>query len=168
MHQSYRDIREKLGEPVWWDEYGVPRYCSFEPSRAGDVYADEVALLEIACQSCGRLFQVAITESKWHMMLLEAAAPDRDIPTLAEAITGGSVHYGDPPNVGCCMAGATMNCQDLRVLEYWWKEYNNHLREWTRRPELEIWLPDSQRAGEWRGRWAPRAVAGSAGSRRFG
>lgn len=141
MHQSYRDIREKLGEPVWWDEYGVPRYCQFQPRCAANIYAHEVTLLEIACQACGRLFHVADAGN-----ILDFS-PDR--PTLRQAIENGTIHYGDPPNVGCCPAGATMNCEDLRVLEYWYKDYTAGIWDWTRVPELEVWLPDSQRSGEW-------------------
>ena len=46
------------------------------------------------------------------------------------------LHYGDPPNVGCCPAGRTMTCIDLRVLQFWARERS----KWERCPELEIEL----------------------------
>jgi hypothetical protein len=46
------------------------------------------------------------------------------------------IHYGDPPNSGCCPAGATMNCIDLRVLQFWARAGST----WVRSPELEIEL----------------------------
>lgn len=80
-------------------------------------------------------------------------------PSLAQQVRAGTIHYGDPPNTECCPAGATMNCWDLRVVEFWARgfalrrirepenkdpsmaaaEYN----DWTRVPELEIELPDA-------------------------
>jgi hypothetical protein len=46
------------------------------------------------------------------------------------------LHYGDPPNAGCCLAGHTMNCIDLRVIQFWSRERS----KWERCPELEIEL----------------------------
>jgi hypothetical protein len=46
------------------------------------------------------------------------------------ATTGGGAH-------------ATMNCEDLRVLEYWTRK-TNVFREWKRLPNLEIVLPDGR------------------------
>lgn len=57
MYRLYRDIRDKLGEPLWHDEHGVPRYVAFHPSMCG-VYDVHVALLEIECQGCGEHFQL--------------------------------------------------------------------------------------------------------------
>ncbi len=49
MKNGYEDIREKLGEPRWFDDHGVPRYCEFAPRRCS-VYCRFVALVEIVCQ----------------------------------------------------------------------------------------------------------------------
>lgn len=38
MHASYSDITDRLGEPQWWDENAVPRYCEFEPARVANIY----------------------------------------------------------------------------------------------------------------------------------
>ena len=36
MHHHYADIRDRLGTPLWWDEYGVPRYCEFGPNEGAN------------------------------------------------------------------------------------------------------------------------------------
>ena len=125
MHLSYQDIRSRIPEPpTWFDSNGVPRYGEFEPHLA-TIYGREVALLEIACQGCEARFMVALVGGT---------------PTLAEEISTGEVHYGDPPSTGCCPAGDTMNCVDLRVVEYWrleslrWKRVPEYQRELPRQP----------------------------------
>ena len=63
MHTDYSDITSKIGEPLWYDEHGTPRYCAFSPNACG-VYVDRVALLEISCQECERLFHVALSTER--------------------------------------------------------------------------------------------------------
>lgn len=112
MNESYDDIRSRIAEaPTWWDEQAVPRYGAFEPSRCADIYCDEAVLVEIQCQSCHRSFLVAFSRSR---ATLEAAPR-----SLADAISTRDLEYGDPPNVGCCMSGASMNSEAHRVAEYW-------------------------------------------------
>jgi hypothetical protein len=53
---------------------------------------------------------------------------------LAEAILDGSLHYGDPPNVRCCEVGPSMNCVDVRVLEFW----SRPSFEWARDASHEV------------------------------
>ena len=63
MHQHYRDILDRIDEaPTWFDENGVPRFGDFLPGYLGNIYAREAALAEVACQACGRMFKVALTE----------------------------------------------------------------------------------------------------------
>lgn len=133
MHESYDDITSKLGEPQWWDENAVPRYCDFTPQHLADVYADECCLLLIACQECGGQFKVAMSYGAWERAMRGGRG------SLREAIEGGGLHYGDPPyhgdgQGGQCHAGATMNCDDLEVLEYWSRVAAS---EWTRDATLE-------------------------------
>ena len=68
------------------------------------------------------------------------------VPTLADLARDGTIHYGDPPNIGCCPAGPTMNCWDLAVVEFWnhtpLGEWKRGLEQWQRVPELERDLPD--------------------------
>jgi len=127
--QDYKDITNRLGEPMWWDEAGVPRYFPFHPSYVNNIYATQVALLEIACQSCGTRFHVAMSTGPL------------DAYPLEEPVRRGFIHYGDPPNYGCCVSGPSMNCEDLRVLQFWTREFPV---TWERHPELEIALPDME------------------------
>lgn len=146
MHNGYSDIRQLVGdrEPAWYDGNGTPRYCAHHPSYCPDIYANEIVLLRIACASCRRQFDVQISYSvrDWMQDLGQGDAFPRD--ALAQSIRAGIIHYGDPPNAGCCPSGPTMNCDDLRVLEYWRRE----LAEWERDESLEIVLPDGGGDGD--------------------
>ena len=130
MNQEYHDITSRLGEPLWHDEYGVPRYDSFAPDMCNDIYADEAVLLEIACQRCRQRFRAAMT---WgHVRAASCGLFDY---SLAQAIAEGTIHYGDPPHHDD-PAGNTMNCDDLRVLEYWHRGKDTGY-EWARDARLE-------------------------------
>lgn len=142
---SYHDITGKLGPPNWWDEHGCPRYCEFTHRHCADIYHKQAALVEIACQCCNNRMLVAFTWGFHDQM--------RGNPDLKERIKDGSLHYGDPP-CSECAAGSTMNCLDIRVVEFWSEEggeteERNGLRvytkmpEITRLPEFEIDLPDT-------------------------
>jgi hypothetical protein len=109
MHHHYSDIRDRAGKPDWWDENGTPRYGEFSPDCSANIYANEIVLLEIACQGCGTRFRVCMSWSWW---------PGREV-TLRSQVEADEIHYGDPPNVGCCPAGPTMNSVPHRVLEFW-------------------------------------------------
>jgi len=130
MLRSYKDILSKISEnPKWWDAHGVPRYCDFHPDESSNVYADEVALLRIACQSCLKEFDVELNWSEHsYNWTGQKFSPLSHEPKL--------LHYGDPPNSGCCPAGHTMNCIDLRILEFW----KRSKLSWERKSELEIEL----------------------------
>jgi hypothetical protein len=155
MHESYDDIRSRIQEePKWWDEHAVPRYCDFSPDKCADIYCDEAALVEIACQNCGTHFLVAFTSDRaWWAVKQMDRDEFRELQTkeeqlawidklskapLRDAILLRQIHYGDPPNARCCPAGPTMNCDDLRVCEYWSRD--NGLRGWKRNPQFEIVL----------------------------
>src|SRR5579875_874086 len=89
---DYRDINRRLGEPLWYDEHGVPRYDPFHPDLCG-VYNDFVALMLVACQSCGRRFRVAWGVSTAASKLRHEGRAPR-LPTAQDS---GSFGYGDPP-----------------------------------------------------------------------
>jgi hypothetical protein len=128
MKCDYDDIISRIKEPIlWWDEHAVPRYVTFHPSEAANIYAREVALLQVDCQNCGRVFRVAMSSD----MMAEALK----LPLLSALITSQDIHYGDPPNVGCCPGGPTMNSVPRRVLEFWRRRLT---REWERDKSLEI------------------------------
>ena len=137
MNHHYGDITERIAEPPkWWDERAVPRYCEFSPSEVADIYATEVALVEIDCQNCGATFRVCFSwrreETGWN----ENGTPWcrlREPMTLEQV---EFLHYGDPPNSGCCGAGASMNSEPRHVLEFWRRR--DFAWEWDRVRELEI------------------------------
>jgi hypothetical protein len=137
MHHPYNDITSRIPEkPKWYDEFAVPRYCEFSPNEVADIYANEVALVHIKCQACRADFFVAFSISMIQRI--------RGAQTLVEQIRDGSLHYGDPPNSGCCGSGATMNCHDERVLQYWHKGERSPF-DWQRDPSLEISLDEHVR-----------------------
>ena len=118
MHSSYSDIMSRIDTPpLWYDENGVPRYDVFTPHLCPDIYAQQVVLLQIECQDCKRPFTVEMHGDVFHAL----RHPHK-------------LHYGDPPFHDC--AGATMNCNDLAVLEVWVQSHNTPMK-WQRRPDLE-------------------------------
>lgn len=140
MLAAYDDIRSRIPEePKWFDSNGVPRYDAFSPEAVPDIYANEAVLYRIQCQACGLAFDVADELSSTDIIL------KRGTP-LHEQITTGSLHYGDPPrhgvngDTGHLCAGDTMNCEDIRVLEYWRRES----LDWERDQRLEISLDDAE------------------------
>lgn len=149
MHCAYDDIRGRIREePKWWDERMVPRYCDFSPEKVADVYAEEAALVLIACQSCGYEFKVAFSHSSLSAMARHLG-PGRThfhpsewfkVParTLARDIEEKTIGCGDPPNIGCCMAGPTMSSNVVGVLEYWRRRRKT--MEWARDTSLETEL----------------------------
>jgi hypothetical protein len=134
MFEDYSDITGRIAEPPkWWDEHGVPRYADFEPHCVANIYAWEVALLEIACQACWRHFEVALSGQG-------GGGSGENGRSMADNIRGGEIDYGDPPNYGNCRVGASMSCFNLRVLQYWRRPRG--YQAWTRDSALEITLPE--------------------------
>lgn len=144
MKRAYDDITSRIAEPPsFFQADGVPRWGPFHPDVSPGIYADETALVEIACQSCDRRFRVMFEHSR-------SDHPPQ--PKIVDRIVQRSLFYGDPPNVDCCMSGPSMNSVPIRVVEYWsrsdpkyvvdgritdWEKYS----AWTRNPALEIELP---------------------------
>lgn len=137
MHTDYSDIRSRIQEePSWFDEFAVPRYGPFEPSAMANFYAREAVLVLAACQGCGRQFRLAISRPAYF----------RDDPDLATAICNRTLHYGDPPNVGCCHTGPMSGVIELEVLEYWRRESGSG--GWKRESSFEVGvvsIPDDPR-----------------------
>jgi len=127
MLEDYQDIIKRLGQPAWWDEVGCPRYEKFHPDMCNDIYAEEALLMLIACQQCHRKYKVAMSWKVWidRTMRLSWYLKQDILP-----------HYGDPPCFECS-AGATMNCEDLEILEFWERnKLTGH--EWKRNKKLEV------------------------------
>lgn len=132
MKALYDDIKKRIKEEVqWYDDNGCPRYDKFHPNDLSSIYADECCLLLIRCQQCHMEFKVSLYS-------ISAYRVAKETLTIKEFIERGIIHYGDPPrHNSSCHAGDTMNCEDIRVLEYWKKEIPS---DWKRNKELEIEL----------------------------
>lgn len=147
MNAYYQDIRSRIKEePTWYDANGVPRYGPFNPDMSPNIYATEVILMEISCQDCSQKFLVEMNWSSMSQMFDRHAEPffgrmkhwlnDKDKHEHFPPI-----HYGDPPAHGC--VGDTMNCWDLRIVEFWQKgDYRNvgEMFRWKRISEYEVEL----------------------------
>jgi len=159
IHRYYKDILDRISEaPVWFDENAVPRFCKFLPSETAYIHAQEAALVLIKCQGCPREFEVAFTE--WNLRHELWDDSNKKIKNISDLIADGSIHYGDPPNIGCCAAGHVMNSVAIRVLEYWYKPVVRgegveagvvkgvEALDFRRDPKFEIdiltWLPDDK------------------------
>ena len=119
MKENYEDILSRITEvPKWFDQNGVPRYDEFHPRYCPNIYASRVILLKIACQACGKLFNVEMHYSDWY--------------TGANLVHPSRWHYGDPPIHDC--VGDSMNCEDIEVLQVWARDA---LSDWVRCPHLE-------------------------------
>ena len=141
MKARYRDILERIPEkPKWYDENGVPRYCTFSPKDCSSIYAYEVILLEIACQYCKEIFEVELFWEK--IDALKTQKPGKPSKLLKEWLDNGKIgfcpiHYGDPPQHNCDV-GNSMNCLDLRIKEFWTMGAKSFT--WVRVPDLEVEL----------------------------
>lgn len=132
MNHHYADIKDRIAEePKWWDEHAVPRYGDFSPEMTANIYAKEAALVFIECQNCGTGFRVCFS-SDGMVLTYDGLKQDR----LSERVA--DLHYGDPPNMGCCPAGPTMNSVPRKVLEFWTLDRERNGWEWERRPEFEV------------------------------
>lgn len=149
MYPLYKELREKLGEPLWVDQNGVPRYCEFHPDIASEIYGDWVALMEVECQSCGKVFKCArgvcrvmeVIKSRGQVQLENTAA--QMIPYL---IGWGDApwHDADGNEAGFdnqC-AGTTMST-DILSFRVWYKDRdgkNNEFEGWAEVSDPEHWL----------------------------
>lgn len=147
MLRDYRDITSRLGQPLWFDSNGVPRYDKFHPDLCG-IYDDYVAYIELGCQGCSKTFMVSVERRKFRMW---PKVEKNELPEPPNEI--GSFHYGDPPrhdipnptvedvyrggwSLHC--SGVTMNSFPIRIVEFWEKNKNFH---WERTPDLEFVFP---------------------------
>ena len=135
MKASYDDIRALTPlAPQWFDHNGTPRYCEFRPFESPNIYAREIALLEIACQACGETFLVEQHRDDLQKAYRRACgAQDID---LAQAVEQRTITYRDPPQHGC--TGDSMLSITLRVVEFWRRTIQI---EWERVPALEVEFP---------------------------
>ena len=146
MNCGYSDIRALTNQCVnWWDEHAVPRYCEFTPVDVANIYAVEVALVEIVCQQCNAIFHVAFS---WSRTESGISKDGEWWFGMAEPMTIWRIkrlHYGDPPNVGCCPGGPTMSSEPRKVLEFW---RQSEKFKWERVPDLQVWIGEDVRRAE--------------------
>ena len=130
MKSRYSDITSRIADsPKWYDINGTPRYDIFHPKLSPNIYAKQVVLMEISCQHCQKRFFV---EMNWGMpeQLDEYMKFGKHLERFEERIH--HLHYGDPPNHHC--TGDSMNCEDLRIVEFW----NNEDFKWKRLEQHEV------------------------------
>lgn len=116
MKSNYKDIVSRIKEnPQWYDIHGTPRYDKFHPELSPNIYAKQVILLEISCQYCQKRFLVEMNWGTSDQIIELAIYPKNKFKRFEDKID--TLHYGDPPNHSC--VGDTMNCEDLRIVEFW-------------------------------------------------
>ena len=132
MNNHYDDILSRIDEqPSWFDNNSVPRFGAFAPNKIANIYAREAVLAEIVCAGCGTVYRVAMDE--------RYAELGRG---LCDDIRLGQLSYGDPPNMRCCSDGPTMRSSTSRVIEYWF--YDRF--DWVRDASYEGPLPAEREA----------------------
>lgn len=145
MKPNYSDILARAGEPLWYDEHGVPRYVEFHPNRCVLLGAEEAFLVDVLCQGCGTPFLVALTWRDKSVYWLGKELPPSDRLTWTG---GGGLHYGDPPNTGCCPAGPTMTSDFHRIAQAWIRTATD---VWIRLDEDAVQgIGAVSEVGEWR------------------
>jgi hypothetical protein len=123
MRLCYADILEKIEErPKWWDSLGVPRFCDFHPDVCPNLYADEIVLLEVACQACKKIFLV---QYEWNSYVSELPKPSENVECI---------FYGYPPHDKCCLMGPSQLSTPVQTIQFW---VRNKKQAWIRRAELE-------------------------------
>lgn len=145
MFETYNDITNKLGPPLWWDSNGVPRYKVFHPSMMG-VYVDYAALISISCQGCNRRLKVGWDFDPLHLLCYIPGHPAGDEVwaksrfKLPDKESPGSVGYGDAPahydGMDRLCSGCTMTTDVTRIHEFWRKDKKEI--EWKRDHSLEF------------------------------
>jgi hypothetical protein len=138
MLDHYKDIIDRINEPPkWWDRCGCPRYCDPTPENCSHVYAKHCAFMVIECQACSHEFVVEFAASSIDMLDRHAEPPafrEWD-PT--------NLHYGDPPNIGCCPAGATMNSVPRVLLGSWDRTLSDWEQTHKNVPVRPFWEGDN-------------------------
>ena len=135
MKPSYTDIEKRIKEkPKWYDKNGVPRYDDFHPDLAPNIYAEQVVLMKVKCQYCGRSFLVELDWGKYS-----------DEDDLKTRIIDATINYGDPPHHNCI--GDSMNSIPIKIMEFWDLEHNRESPEyvkleWKRKQVYELKIED--------------------------
>jgi hypothetical protein len=117
MYPVYRDIRDRLGAPLWCDNHGVPRYDEFHPKYLG-IYDDYAALFLVQCQSCHQTFPCAIGSRRYRINNNQMHVLNDIYDFLEQYVSWGDAPWHDN-NVQC--AGTTMSSSVVKLLSVWEK-----------------------------------------------
>ena len=115
MYPVYRDLRQRLGPPLWHDWHGVPRYDPYTPGQQ-NIYAVYEVLLDLQCAACHQWFAVASCAPR-----VRVQWPAGTVVTVVEPTWwawGDAPWHIHPDGHGLC-EGATMVANILAVREYW-------------------------------------------------
>jgi len=135
MYPLYQDLRERLGEPLWHDQNGVPRYAPFEPDLLG-IYDTWACLFVVQCQACRRQFDCATGydltgDISWILRSSKEELEDGfALRDDANAMMERFMAWGDAPwhdDDNQC-AGTTMTTYIVDIKELWHRSD----REWQR------------------------------------
>lgn len=127
MYPLYRDIKERLGKPVWYDRHGVPRYSEINPSDAAEIYCDCVVQLRVRCQDCGKVFNCVTAASKCNLNFSNPVTWFEEFQSdpLKHSAGWGDAPWHDADGDECGFesqcAGTTMRT-DWNVVTWWLKE----------------------------------------------
>jgi hypothetical protein len=118
MYPKYEDIlslaeRAGAGEPLWFDENGVPRYAAFHPDLLG-VYDSYAVLAEVTCASCRKVMPVGLGRPKL-VIGPNATLVRHDLSSVVSLVEA----WGDPPRHDRRCAGETMSVERVDVLQAW-------------------------------------------------
>jgi len=103
VHAKYEDLLEIGGIPLWFDQNGTPRFSPFTPELTADIYANDLAFMEIACQNCHQKFKVLASPDRFQRDVVypqKAESPNALLDGADCWNEIGSFHYGDPPRHG--------------------------------------------------------------------
>jgi len=115
MYPVYRDIREKLGTPMWHDSNGVPRYAEFHPKYLG-VYDYYAAHFLVQCQSCLQTFPCATGSQNYRFHNNEVVMIDDIFAFLEQYVSWGDAPWHDDDSQ---CAGTTMSSSVVKLLSVW-------------------------------------------------
>lgn len=140
MYPLYRDIRDRLGVPIWHDQHGVPRYDEFHPSLLG-IHDDWACHFLVRCPSCGEMFPCAVgfnalsyiaSQVNFIDLFDKRSSPEEMLPCF---VGWGDAPYHPYPTGQC--AGTTMGADVCAILSVWYRD-----SEWGK-VEISLGLANS-------------------------
>ncbi len=117
MYPIYKDIRNRLGAPLWHDSYGVPRYDEFHPKLLG-IYDKYAVLFLVQCQTCHQLFPCAFGMPGYHFVNDKFDIID-NVDDFLKYVTWGDAPYHEEEQQ---CSGTTMSTSIVKLLSVWSQE----------------------------------------------